>query len=193
MGRKPLRLYTQKDWRDAVGLDRLYMHLMEPERWTLLPQEKSKLEALRSVWAIICNKSSTIERITIIRTALGVTERSAFKYVKDATTLFLETLDVDHELELRLAYSRFLRIHDAAKKEGDHDNARRALDSAMKVRAELEIRQPKKGRLYAQIIFTDDPKALESSASSAEDAEFEEIHEEGYLLESEAVGVFEGN
>jgi hypothetical protein len=102
----------------------------------------------------------------------------------------METLDLDHELELRLAYHRFMNVHEKAKKDGDYDSAMRSLERAMKVRTDLEERQPKKLKIYPEIVFTSDPLAI--TARNAEDLEFEDLYEEN-LLESEAIGVSEGD
>jgi hypothetical protein len=192
MSRAKQRIYTEREWKDADPMDRLYMHLMEPERWNLNEIEENKLDILSGVWKIMVKKASPRERIRIISRTYDCTERSAFRYVQEATRLFLETLDVDHELELRLAYHRFMKIHEKAKENDKSDDtqkaldvARRALESAMKVREQLEQRQPKKARIYADVVFTDDPKALR--ARNTEDIEFEDLDES--ILELEAVSI----
>ena len=46
MGRIKEKIYTQKDWEDADPLDKLYMHLMEPQRWELTFEQQERLEQL---------------------------------------------------------------------------------------------------------------------------------------------------
>jgi hypothetical protein len=199
MSRPKQRIYTLKDWNDADPLDRLYMHLMEPDRWALNESEENKFDILSGVWKIMVKKASPRERIRLISRTYDCTDRCAFKYVQEATKLFLETLDVDHELELRLAYHRFMKIHDKARDNDKTDDtqkaldvARRALESAMKVREQLEQRQPKALRSYAEVMFTDDPKALR--ARNTEDIEFEDLsHAEEDILELETVGIPTGD
>lgn len=182
--RKKPRIYTERDWQAADGLDRLYIHLMEPGRWALMPQEADKLEALRTAWKIICQKSRQRERLLLIAEMCGVTERSAYRYMQDAVALFGETLHIDHDLELHLAYERYLSIHEAAKKEEDWDNARRALDSAMTVRHEIEQRQPKRAKVYAAIFFTNDPAALRPrNQEEGEEIDFDELDGTQSVLE----------
>lgn len=194
MSKPKQRIYTQADWEAADALDRLYMHLMEPERWVLNAYEEDKLDNLNQVWKIIVKKASPRERIRIITHTLNCCDRSAFRYIQDATKLFMETLDLDHDLELRLAYHRFSRLHDEARKAEDWDSARRALDSAMNIRAQIEARQPKQLRMYASLIFTDDPKALTARNSDHTDIEFEDLsHAEEGLLELKAVEFSKGN
>lgn len=197
MGRIKQKIYTEREWKDADPLDRLYIHLMEPERWELTDGEERKLDILNGVWKIVVKRASPRERIRLITKTYDCTERSAHRYIQEATKLFMETLDIDHELELRLAYHRFMKIHERAKANDKSDEtqkaldtARRALESAMKVREQLELRQPKQMRHYAQVLFTDDPKAL--TARNAEDVDFEEYAEES-ILELEAVGIPSGH
>lgn len=185
---KKSRIYTERDWRAADGLDRLYIHLLEPGRWELTMQEEERLDALRTVWKVITQKSRQRERLAVICEMLTVSERTAYKYIQDATALFGETLDIDHTLELRLAYERYLHIHDLAKKEEDWDNARRALDSAMTVRHEIEQRQPKRAKVYAAILFTNDPAALRPrNQEEGEEIDFDDINGSQSILEREAV------
>ncbi len=191
---KKHRIYTQREWEDADPLDRLYIHLMEPERWVLNAYEEDKLDTLNQVWKIIVKKASPRERIKLITNTLGCCDRSAFRHIQEATKLFMETLDLDHDLELRLAYHRFSRLHDEARKAEDWDGARRALDSAMSIRAQIESRQPKQLRLYASLLFTDDPKALTARNADTQDVEFEELsHAEKGILELQTVELPAGN
>jgi hypothetical protein len=167
------RIYTQREWDDADPLDRLYIHLMEPDRWVLSAPEEDKMDALTTTWKIIVKKASPRERIRLITRSLDCTERTAYRYIQDATKLFMETLDLDHELELRLAYHRFSRIHDEARTDKDWDGARRALDSAMNIRAQIESRQPVKVKSYARLIVVDDPKAIRARNQDNDVLEFE--------------------
>jgi hypothetical protein len=92
-----------------------------------------------------------------------------------------------------------MKIHDKARDNDKTDDtqkaldvARRALESAMKVREQLEQRQPKALRSYAEVMFTDDPKALR--ARNTEDIEFEDLsHAEEDILELETVGIPTGD
>ncbi len=146
---------------------------MEPDRWVLSAPEEDKMDALTTTWKIIVKKASPRERIRLITRSLDCTERTAYRYIQDATKLFMETLDLDHELELRLAYHRFSRIHDEARTDKDWDGARRALDSAMNIRAQIESRQPVKVKSYARLIVVDDPKAIRARNQDNDVLEFE--------------------
>ena len=54
------------------------------------------------------------------------------------------------------------RLYEKAKTGEDYETARRCQDSALVVLAQLEAKQPKKGKVYAEILFTNDPAALKA-------------------------------
>lgn len=187
MSKQPKRIYTERDWQAADPLDRLYMHLMEPQRWVLNSNEDDRLDRLRKVWAIMCEKATTRERIALISEQVEVTERTVYRDMEDAKRLFGDILNFDIELELRLAYDRYMELYEKAKADKDYDTARRCHDSALGVLAQIEQRTPKKQKIYPQITFTDDPKALRSRNDNSEALDFEEIPSHASLLERETV------
>lgn len=194
MGRTKQRIYSLREWEAADPLDRLYIHLMEPERWGLNPKEEEMLEKLRIVWAIVCEKNTQRERIRLISEQILVSERTVSRYIQDALHLFGDILRVDMDLELSLAYERYMHLYEKSKAAEDFDTARRCQDSAVEILAKIEARSPKEGKKYAQLVFTDDPAALVARNADAEDLDFEEIdHAEKSLLEREAIELPEGH
>lgn len=186
------RIYTEREWQAADGLDRLYIHLMEPDRWILNDQEDEMLERLREVWAIVCKKSTQRERIKLISEQILVSERTVVKYIQDATHLFGDILKVDMDLELALAHERYMKLYKKALDAKDFDTARRCQDSATVILEKIESRQPRTAKVYAALVFTSDPAAL--SARNAEELEFEDVtYAEESILESEAVGIPAGH
>jgi len=64
----------------------------------------------------------------------------------------------------------------------------------MSIRAQIESRQPKKLRLYASLLFTDDPKAITARNADPQDVEFEDLsHAEKSILELQTVELPAGN
>lgn len=188
--RKPHKIYTDADWAAADPLDRLYMHLMEPERWVLTQDQDDKLEILRMVWSIVCKKTTQRARIRLISQHIDVTERSVQKYINDAQHLFGDILNVDVDMELSLAYARMMKLHDRASKAGDFETARRCQDNALAILEKIESRAPKQAKKYPTITFTNDPAALRAR-NEGEFIEFED--EPQSVLERQAIGVPAGN
>ncbi len=189
MSNRSQKIFTEKDWDDGDTIDRIYIYLMEPDRWCLSIVEERMLDALRKVWAIVCDKPSQRARIRLISEQIDVSERSVQRYIKDAILLFGDILKVDMDLELSLAHSRYMKLYQKAMKAEEFDVARRCQDSAVAILEKIEARQPKSAKQYAKLTFTDDPKALR--ARNAEDLEFEYVDNgrETSVLERQAVGV----
>lgn len=188
MSRQPKRIYTERDWQAADPLDRLYIHLMEPHRWPLNGMEEERLDRLRKVWGIMCEKATTRERIALISELVNVTERTVYRDMEDAKRLFGDILKLDVDLELRLAYDRYMELYEKAKNDNDYDTARRCQDSALVVLAQIEAKTPKKGKVYAQILFTNDPAALRPrNQDEGEEIDFDDLDGSQSVLEQQAV------
>lgn len=189
MGRIKEKIYTERDWKDADTLDKLYMHLMEPERWELSYDHQDKLQMLRQVWAIICDKRTQRERIRLIIDSFPIiSERSIGRLMKDAVHLFGDILKTDVDTELRLMYDRYIEIGVKAEKDSDYDTARRCQDSARDILLQIESRTPVERKQYTAILFTDNPAVIR--ARNNEYDEFELINgTETSLLEQQAIAV----
>lgn len=181
-----MKIYTEADWKAADGVDRLYLHLLEPDRWELTYAEEDRLDCLRKVWAIMCKTSTPRARIKLIMQHIDVTERTVYVYINDATALFGDMLKVDLDTELALSYARFMKLYDKAKSGGDYETARRCQDNALAVLDKIEARSPKDAKKYATLTFTDNPAAL-SARNEGELIEFEDV--EAGVLELQTVGV----
>lgn len=194
MGRNKQRIYTERQWKEADPVDRMYMHLLEPTRWILSPHEEDRLDRLRKVWAIMCDKATAKERIRLISEIVDVTERTVYRDMQDAANLFGDILKYDIELELRLSYERYMLLFEKAFIGQDYDTARRIQDSALEVLAKLEARTPKKSKKYPEIVFTSDPAALRARNDiEGEEIDFDEIPNATGILEREADRISEGN
>lgn len=178
-------LYTKADWDAAAPLDRLYIHLMQPEDFPLSVSEEIRLEALRETFAVMCSKMSNWRRLKVLRKVFEVSERTILRYMEDAKYLFGDILKTDAQIELVLLKDKYYALAERAELAGDYNTARRCYDSAQAIIKRIQENLPKEKRMFAAVIFTDNPKALTQRSDDAEDIEFEE----GDLLELEAVTV----
>lgn len=174
---KKKQLYTVEEFKAADPLTKLYIHMMEPERFELSWKQLERLDDLKAVWRIIVKKPNNKDRIRAVVEAFQVDDRIAYRMMSEAAQLFVDTLDVDHDLELRLAYSRMMKIVEKAESAHDYEAARRALESAQNLLDKIEARAPKPTKQYAQIIVTSDPAALMPQNRDIEDAEYFELNE----------------
>ena len=186
MSRKPKPIYSQEDWDSADPIDRLYMHLLEPHRWPLNNTEELRLERLRKVWSIMCDKPTMRARVKLISEVVDVTERTVYNDMEAAKMLFGDILKLDLDLEYRLAYEGYMLLYQKAKKEQDYETAKRCQDSALVLLSKIEERAPKRAKTYPAIVFTSDPAYLKArNAMDGEDIEFETIPNAS-LLEQKA-------
>lgn len=173
MQRKKSKIFTEDEFKAAEPLDRLYMYLMQPDDFWLDQREGLKLEALRSTWAIMCSKPSTWRRVKVIMEALHVSEGTARRYIHEAAQLFGDILKTDTDIELRILRDKYLSLAERAELSGEYDVARRCYDSASAMMDKIEARTPVQKRVFAAVVFTNDPKAL-TSRVDAEDVAYEE-------------------
>lgn len=174
MGRPKNKIFTEDDWKDANQIDRLYMNILEPDRWKLSMADEQKLELLRETWAIMGKKAAYASRLKLMQQHVDATEGQIAKYFREAQELFGDLLQVNIETELQAAYQRFMRLYEKAQTAGDFEAARRCQGDALKVLDLLELRKPKQQKQYPNIIFTSDPKALRPRNAEPEDIEFED-------------------
>lgn len=173
MQNKKSKVFSEAEFEQAEGLDRLYMYLMQPDDFWLDQREGLRLEALRSTWAIMCSKPATWRRVKVIMGALHVSEGTARRYIQDASLLFGDILKTDADIEFRILRDKYLSLAERAELAGEFDVARRCYDSASSMMDKIEARTPVQKRVYAAVVFTNDPKAL-TSRVDAEDVEYEE-------------------
>lgn len=155
------RLFTEKEFREASQIERMHMHLLEPDKWVLTETDAEKLVKLRGVWKIIMANLRPMNRIMAIVEGYSCTERYARELITEAGELFMVTIDFDAELERLITRDRYLKIHEKASKDGDYETAMKALEKADSILKEIEISKPKTQKVYAMITPTTDPTALE--------------------------------
>lgn len=143
---------------------------------------------LRKVWGLLGQTMNKQKQIELICDRCGVDEGVAYRLAKQSEELFGKLSEVDEWIEYQALKQRYYFMADIAEKEGDIETARKCLDSARQIMEQQNAKKPKPARVYAQVVFIDDPKAI-TSQSDADDIEYEEIGEEDGLLESEAARV----
>lgn len=160
MKRGRRRLYTLKDWESADETDRMWMHMQEPERWTLSPREDETLQKLKAVWALVMENTRPTKRVKAIMEAFDCTSKTAYVYIRRATDIFGDLLDIDHTLEMHLAYDKALHLMQLAEEEGEIETAQKCLKTAEEIRAKIEAKKPRETKQYVSITITNNPNVL---------------------------------
>lgn len=184
---KKKQIFTQEDWKQASQLERIFIWLIDPKKFDLNHQDEQKYVLLRKIWGILGQTMNKARQVDLICDRCGIDERESYRLVKQAEEIFGKLSEVDEWIEFQSLKQRYYLMADAAEKDGDIETARKCLDSARQIMEQQNAKKPRAARVYAQVVFIDDPKAI-TSQSDADDIDFEEIGEEG-LLESQAVGV----
>lgn len=188
--KKVARVFTEKEFNTASRVEKCYIHLVEPSRFPLNDLDADYLDNLRKVWAVMDEHDTQRERVKFVSQVVPVCERTAVKYMSDAIFLFGDLLKVDAGYELALMYDRYTKLYRNALDIDDLETARRCLDSATKILAALESRQPAEPRRYEAILFTDDPQFLTSRLDGlAEAIDYENVESTANLLEPAAVAI----
>lgn len=191
MSVKKRKIYTEKDWKKADQIDRLYMHLLEPERWVLTPTDEEKLQRLRLVWKTVVKYNTPRQRLMPIIQAFQVSEREAFRLIESAKELFLDLLDLDYDLELRIMYDRYQQIAAKCKAEEDWDGVRKSMDSAQAVLEKIRASRPAEARNYTAITITNDFTQYQTTSTlpeSIEDAIILDEHEQPIAVPEQETG-----
>lgn len=190
--RKQAQIFTIEEFKAASPLEKIQMHLLQPG--LELPYElDDRLQAYKDIWAILGKTNSTMKRTKQVQELLHLEYSTALRYIKEAEQLFGEVTKVDAEIELAMMKERYLRLADKAEKAKDYDTARRCMENAEAILAKMEANKPRQQRVFAAVIFTDNPKALTAKNDDTDDIEFEEIDGEAGLLELEAIRVPAGH
>lgn len=179
------RIYLESEWKAARGLDRLYIHLMEPHKWPLNQIEAEHLEKLNVAWRIICKEPRPHNRTIKVAAATDVQRRQAMNLIADAKELFGEILEVDVTLEQRLGFQRLMGLYKHATEADDAELAEKIHKQAMSLLDKIQKNAPTQPKQYLPIQITTNPAAL--AHGDAETIEFEDV-----VPEPETVGVLYG-
>jgi len=189
LSKKQRQIFTIDDWKQADRIERIYINLVQRE-FELSYEDEEYLEKLKKVWAILGKTMTKMKQVELIQEFAMVTTRTAFKYIDDAQALFGEILKTDAEIELAALKERYYLLADKAEQLQDYDTARRCMESAQAIIEKIQALNPKKQRVFATVIFTDDPKAL-TATHDGDEIEFEELGAQS-LLEQQAIAVPSG-
>jgi hypothetical protein len=131
-------------------------------------------------------------QIDLIMDRCGVDERLAYKLSKEAEEIFGRLSEVDEWIENQGLKQRLFLLADKAEEDGDYETARKCLESARMILDKQNEKKPRETRVFAQVVFIDDPKAI-TSTTEGDDIDYEEIPGEESLLEPQATGVPSGS
>ena len=180
---KKKQICSEEDWKQANQLERIFIWIVDSNKFELNNQDEQKYVLLRKIWGILGQTLNKARQVELICDRCGIEEREAYRLIKQAEEIFGKLSEVDEWIEFQSLKQRYYLMADLAEKEGDYETARRCLDSARQIMEQQNAKKPREARVYAQVVFVDNPKAITSQAD-ADDIDYEEI-EDG-VLEPEA-------
>jgi len=174
--RRPSRVFSETEWKEADELGKIYISLIEPGKWPLPPSLVTKLEHLREVWAIMLSEPTQLMRIRKIAETIEMSERTVKRYMEDAIFLFGDIFSVDDAFEKAFIYDKLKTLAHFAEQDGDYATAGKLWGQAIKLKSyDNPDGSLKKGDLQLPtVIFTNDAAILNDSNPEIEDADFEE-------------------
>lgn len=172
------RLFTEAEYAAADPVERIYMHLLQPDELQLNKYDAQRLDYLKTAFAIACEEASGFERIRKFMAASGLSERQSQQYLLDAITLFGDVLKVNKDLEKAVIREKLIKLAQLAHEKGDYETELKCWTQITKLYGLDKpdpADKPKKAR-FTEVIFTNNPRVLKIEAENAE-------YEEGDLLE----------
>lgn len=168
------RLYKQSDWKSASRLERIYIHLMQPEDFALSEKDEDYHEDLKVIFVIIqdeLNSSAAIPKIRDVLPNIGSDAR-LYRMISDCKELYGNIVDSNKKFDRYVVGQKFIEIYKKALEAKEIDVARLALYNYTKL---MGLDQPDEGFdpesiNLPTIVFSDDPKLL-----NAEDVEYEDL------------------
>ena len=115
------RVFTEKEYAAADPVERIYMHLLQPDELHLDKYDAQRLDYLKTAFAIACEEASGFERVRKMMAASGLTERNAYQYILDSITLFGDVLKVNKDLEKAVIRERLVKLANLAHEKGDYE------------------------------------------------------------------------
>lgn len=186
---KAKRIFTAGDWAAASEIDKIYIHMIDPDRFHLTETLAERFKNLRIVWSIYCERHSSAIRIKEIAEQLSVSEPTANRLIKDAMYIFGDLIAVDTKAELEIGYQRYMAMLDMSMEKKDYEQAAKIQANATKLLDSLRLLEKPAKKQYTTIVFTDNPAALRPRNEDAEEADYSEILPNASLLEPETVAI----
>ena len=130
-----VRVFTDKMFKNATPIERMYIHMMEPERFVLNNTDHVRLEEIKDCFSLVNDKISAAEQIQLILENIRSIEtwESANKLLREMETLFGDVVTRNREYTRTLYINKLRSLAAKAEEDGDIAEARRCIQSAAKL------------------------------------------------------------
>lgn len=156
------RVYSRIQFQRAGRLERLLIHMTEPETHKLKDKEISLLNRLKEVFEIAGDMGSRNDAVNAIMDKMGVRRPAAVNYYEDMSELFGQMLKVDKRFDRAILREKLYRLYEMAEEALDYAEARQCLAQIAKLEGlnEKEDAPKTKAPEIPKPVFTNDPNSL---------------------------------
>lgn len=167
------RIFKPKDFREASKIDRLYMHLLQPDDFTLNGHEQKHLERLRQVFALVGQEPSDAKAVALVEGAMPELSKSTiYRAIRDMKKLFGEITLRNREFDRQVLGEKLLALALKAEEKSNIKEARRCYQAYAKIwgldRLDVENFNPQDLEI-PQPIFTTREEAYFEDAEIVDD------------------------
>lgn len=164
------RVYSRIQFQRAGRLERLLIHMTEPETHKLQPKEQQLLTRLQEVYPLISDTGSRGDAIDNIIKEFHIGRSGASRLYEDCSELFGQMLQVDKRFDRSILREKLYKLYEMAEAASDFAEARQCLALIAKLDGlnEKESAPKSKAPEIPTPLFTNDPKALLSASSEEE-------------------------
>lgn len=193
-----IEIYSLSDFKKADRLDRIRMHMVEPERFVLDDQDEQYAMDLEHAWLLVSNETRESVAIRLIQNKVPGAESwyRANRILRDIETLYSPFITKNRDLQRRRVVEKLYAMAEIAEKKAmwtDEDGNECADKEWIVIAQKLYLEAAQLEGLHQdnappidpddlvipEIEITSDPQAfLEAQTEGAEDIEYDEDYPE---------------
>lgn len=164
-------LYNAKDWKHADRLERILIHLVEPERWPLNQRDNTYFERIRKCFIVVTSNFSEQSVMSILKHEFPTMNSRQLLKLKQDTTAFYTRFDIESKTFDRIKQrARIMKHLEAATSSKDWAAVAR-LEKELRL-MRLEIKEDlQEIPEIPDFDFTTDPKYFDTEFTDYEEEE----------------------
>jgi hypothetical protein len=170
------RVFDLVEFKNATKIERMYMYMIEPDRFVLAEDEERYFHILRQSYAVIAEfdrpRGEVIEAINTIK---GDFRASAYKIIKDAQALYGMFEEIDKRVQRAIVREKLKMLAMKAQEQNDGQLEARCYEAMIRLdKLDQADGDPVQDITIPMLEITSDPTALIEEAEIFEDGETEE-------------------
>lgn len=167
------RVFDLVEFKNATKVERMYMYMIEPDRFVLAEEEERYFHILRQSYAVIAEfdkpRGEVIEAINTIK---GDFRATAYRIMKDAQSLFGMFEEVDKRVQRAIVREKLKMLAIKAQNQNDGQLEARCYEAMIRLdKLDQSDGDPVQDTTIPMLEVTSDPTALIEEAEIIEDGE----------------------